>query len=199
MTKEIRLINAMLATTGTAPLAASDIRHPNYVKARNTLDDVLEQFSSMELWFNTSLRTLEPNTDNKILVPEGTMTCDPTDTSLDYSVRGRYLFDNKNYTYEIECPVECIVIVQLPLEDLPPTAYQYLRALARYEFFLDQDGATAKLDRYKEAKQKAEVRLIEENIKLADSNFFNSPAYIYFRTRRNSGSSTYSSSVLGRP
>jgi len=174
----------MLATTGTAQLSASDTRHPSYQKADDILRDVLEEFSTMELWFNTSLRTLQPNTDGKVLIPSNTITCDPVDTTKNYVIRGQYLWDNGKYTDEINESVECIVIVELDVDDLPPSAYQFIRAKARYEYYLDSDGSKSKLDNYSYLAQVKADELAIQNIRLQDINFFNSAAFIDFVTRR---------------
>lgn len=184
MSKTIRLINSMLATTGTAALSASDTRHPSYVKANAILTDMVEEFSSMEMWYNTSIRTLRPNAEGKILIPANTITCDPTSASKKYSIRGQYLFDNDEYTSNIGYAVECIVIEEIKVADLPPAAYQYLRARCRYEYFLDQDGGERKLRNYAGQYQQKFSELVAMNMKLMDVNFFNSPAYLNFIIRR---------------
>lgn len=195
MTTRIRLINAMLATTGTAALSASDSRHPSYIKADAILTDVLEEFSTKSLWFNTSIITLRPNTDNKILVPSNALTCDPVDRCKNYSIRGQYLFDNDRLSFVIEQPVECILITEAAIEDLPPTAYQFIRAKARYEYYLDADGGQRKVDNYRSLYESKEYELINMNIKMQDSNWFTSPAYTSFITRRvgRGGRGTYAS------
>jgi hypothetical protein len=184
MTTRIRLINAMLATTGTAALSASDSRHPSYIKANNILEDVLEEFSTMSLWFNTSITTLLPNTDGRVLVPANTLTCDPVDGQNNYAIRGQYLFDTDNNTSIINKEVQCILVTQLDLSDLPPTAYQFIRAKARYEYFLDADGGQRKLDNYRALAEAKEYALINMNIKMQDTNWFSSPAYTAFINRR---------------
>lgn len=185
MTTQIRLINNMLATTGTARLASSDTSHPNYVTANAVLTDILEEFSTMELWFNTSIRTLSPNTDNKVPVPDGTISCDPVDGSKRYSVRGQYLFDNTNYTDIIKEAVKCVVIRSVPVAELPRIAFQYVNAVCRYRYYLDADGGARKLASYEAEVDKAYVKLVANNMKLMDENYFNSAAALSFHARRN--------------
>ena len=174
----------MLATTGTAPLSTQDTQHPSYIRANNLLTDVLEEFSTTSLWFNTSIRTFNPNDEGKILIPSNAITCDPTDQFRQYSIRGQYLFDNDRYTDVIGEPVECILIYELTTEEMPPAAYQYIRAKARYEYFLDADGAGLKLQSYQRMYEKRYMDLVAMNIKMQDSNFFTSPAYYSFMYRR---------------
>lgn len=189
----------MLATTGTAPLSTSDTAHPSYRKASALLTDVLEEFHSMEMWFNTHLRTLQPNTDGRVLVPANTITCDPVDICKNYSIRGQYLFDNENFTFTINEPVECIVITDVPVQELPTAAYQYVRAKARYEYFLDEDGSTTKLQNYLGMYQQKMQDLVTTNLKLQDVNFFNSQAFLSFIVRRRGigGRGEYSGRDIG--
>ena len=148
MTTRLDLINSMLATTGTARLAAADVTHPNYITADLILNDVVEEFSSKPLWFNTTYRTLTPNADGKIVVPSNALTCDPADASKDYAIRGQYLFDNGNYTFDIGEPVACVIVAELELTDMPPIAIQFVRAKARLMYYVDQDGSGNKLQMY---------------------------------------------------
>ncbi len=184
MSVRLDIINSMLATTGTAKLAASDVGHPDYVAADQILDYVLDEFSGRALWFNHSCRTLAPNTDNRIVVPSNSVACDPSDTSLNYVQRGQYLFDMNNYTFDIESAVECIIQTAIDLEDMPPVAIQYIRASARFQYFVDKDGSRQKVEVYAQALSRYEEGLVAMNMKHSDVNFFKGAGYQDFITRR---------------
>lgn len=184
MTTRLDLINSMLATTGTARLAAADVTHPNYITADLILNDVIEEFSSKPLWFNTTYRTLIPNIDGKIVVPNNALTCDPADASKDYAIRGQYLFDNGNYTFLISEPVACVIVAELELTDMPPIAIQFVRAKARLMYYVDQDGSGNKLQLYSQNVAEKELELITLNMKNTDANFFAGKGYANFATRR---------------
>lgn len=191
MSLRLDLINSMLATTGTAKLSAEDVSHPNYVTADSILSDIIEEFSSRPLWFNTTRRTLAPDTDGKVLVPSNALSCDPVDGALDYAIRGQYLFDLSNYTFTIGVAVPCEIIAELDLEDMPPIARQFVRAHARLQYYIDQDGSGAKVKLYTDAFARKEQELVLINMKHTDANFFNGKAYASFSTRR----SAYQSSI----
>ncbi len=184
MTVRLDIINSMLATTGTAKLSAEDISHPDYVQADRLLDDILEEFAARPLWFNTVIRTLMPNGDDKIVVPNNTLSCDPVDQRLDYAVRGQYLFDLGNYTFSIPTAVECVLQMQVALEEMPPIALQFIRAMARFYYFVDKDGSTQKAQLYAGLSEKAENDLVRVNMKHTDANFFRGAGYTHFITRR---------------
>jgi hypothetical protein len=184
MTLKLDLINSMLATTGTAALTAADETHPTYQEAERVLADVIEEFNSRPLWFNTSRRTLSPGLDGKILVPSNALSCDPDDAALDYAIRGQYLFDLGNFTDLISTAVACTIVANVDLEDMPPIARQFVRAQARLYFYVDQDGGGNKLKVYTEQFSRKEAELVIINMKHTDANFFNGKAYASYATRR---------------
>ena len=184
MSVRLELINSMLSTTGTARLSAEDVSHPNYVTADSILSDVIEEFSSRPLWFNTTRRTLAPNVDGRVLVPSNALSCDPVDAKLDYAIRGQYLFDLGNYTDIIGASVDCEIIAELDLEDMPPIARQFVRAHARLQYYIDQDGSGDKVKLYANAVGRKEDELVLINMKHTDANFFSGKSYASFATRR---------------
>lgn len=191
MSIRLDLINSMLATTGTAKLSAADETHPSYIAADAVLSEIIEEFSSKELWFNTTYRTLTPNTDNRVVVPSNALSCDPVDNKLDYAIRGQYLFDLGNYSFDITEAVACIIVTEMALEDMPPIAIQFIRAQARMYFYVDQEGTGSKLEIYSNKVAMKEQELITINMKHTDSNFFSGKAYASFSTRRSAHSLPY--------
>ncbi len=190
MSIRLDLINSMLATTGTAKLSAADSTHPSYVIADAVLSEVIEEFSSRELWFNTAIRSLAPNVDNRVVVPGNALSCDPVDASLDYAVRGQYLFDLGNYTFDITAAVKCVIVTEMTLEDMPPIAIQFIRAHARLQYYVDQEGSGPKMQAYQQKTFQKDSELITLNMKHTDANFFNGKAYASFSTRRSATHST---------
>jgi hypothetical protein len=184
MTIRLDLINSMLATTGTAKLSSEDTTHPAYVTADFVLSTVIEEFSSKPMWFNTTRRTLSPNTDGRIVVPGNALSCDPDDITKDYAIRGQYLFDNGNYTDIIGTEVAVVIVAELPLEDMPPIALQFIRAHARLYYYTDVDGTSNKIKMYADAFAIKERELITLNMKHTDSNFFRGRGYASFAHRR---------------
>jgi hypothetical protein len=184
MSLELTIINSMLSTTGTANLTAEDTSHPNYVTAKALLREVIQEFSSKPLWFNTTYRTLQPNTEGRIIVPSNALSCDPVDAALDYCVRGQYLFDNGNYTNVIGTAVDVIIVAEIPIEDMPPIVIQFIRKKARLEYFVDQDGSANKVKLYADEFYRTERDLVIMNMKHTGANFFKGKAYASFTTRR---------------
>ena len=186
MTQKIEVINSMLSTTGTVQLSAADSTHPEYIRADNILNAMLEEFCSEQMWFNTFTRTFSADVDGRVVVPSDILWVRTTDRSLNYAIRGQYLFDNEGYTdiIGVDAEVEVVTIRNTPLEEMPPAAVQYIRALARHEYFVDRDGDALKSRMYADKLAKQSIKLAELNTKLQNLNFFDGPAAAGFYTRR---------------
>lgn len=187
-TIRLDLINSMLRTIGTSPLATSDTQHPDYITADAVLVEVIEDFSGKPLWFNTSTRVLYKDTEGKVAVPNDTISCDPIDQTKNLVVRDRYLFDIDKRTYVLDEDVECFIQSELELSDMPKEAIKYIRHEARLRFFSDEDGGAAKMQRYTQAAFKAEMELDVVNIARMDLNWFRSRGAQDFFTARSSSS-----------
>lgn len=172
MLTEIEIINAMLASTGTAPLTSNDTSHPFYIKARNKLTYVNRQIQAKGWWFNRTHITLPPNVSGEVILPSNTLHADPVDTTLDLVVRAGKLYDLANRTHVISKDVEIVFVELVDIEDLPPTVGEYLMARAVYEFYRDEDGNQPKLGTYNQARIDAFVLFKGEHLRNADVNYF---------------------------
>ena len=188
MTVRLDIINSMLATTGTSALSTEDTQHPDYIDASLTLDNVLAEFGSFPMWFNSYVRTLAANVSGEIVPPSDAMTCEPTDSSKNYFIKGNRLFNSDDFTFNIGADTECRIVTNVPLDEMPPAAVQYVRAQARLDFFVDQDGSEKKATLLARKAQDAMVRMDQINLRQHDINFFNGNAAANFYTRRSPNS-----------
>jgi hypothetical protein len=179
----ISLINSMLRTIGTSPLSGEDTEHPDYITANDVLAEVIEDVSSMPLWFNNSMAVLLQDNDGRLVVPNNAISCDPVD-GANLVVRDRYLFDVDKRTNVISRDVQCYIHYEVDLADMPREAIKFIRAAARYKFYLDEDGGAQKLRTYAANAYEAQVKLDAVNIARMDINFFHSRAAQTFFTRR---------------
>jgi len=188
MLTELEIINAMLASTGTAPLTTNDTQHPFYVKAGYKLSIVNHAIQSKGWWFNKTTRTLNPDANGEIVLPSNTMHADPVDRRDRLTIRGTRLYDLKNATYSLNRSVELVFVDLVPIIDLPPTAGEYLTSRAVYEFYRDEDGNQPKLGEYKQARDNAWVEFKAEHLRNADVNYFDGASFAQMqrgvRTRR---------------
>jgi hypothetical protein len=179
----LSLINSMLRTIGSSPLAGEDVSHPDYITADAIITEVIEDFSSKPLWFNNGIETLSQTTDGKVPVPTNTVSADPTDGS-NFAVRNGYLYNVDKRTDIINKDVECYVHRELELQDMPKEFIKFLRAECRFRFYADEDGGQMKLNVYGQKAMQAEIDLNVVNIARMDINFFASGSGRSFFTPR---------------
>lgn len=187
---ELDIINSMLAQVGEAPVTSAESLHPSVVSAKNVLKNVNAAEQGKGWYFNTERnRVLLPNTTGEILIPTGTLVLDSEDADDKLIMRGRVLYDNKNFTTIINRPVKVMRIVRVDYEDLPPTAAEYIRAQAAYKFFVEEDGEGNKYAALLNDVQMAYARLNAEHIRIVGSNALVAPRvrealYPYVTRRR---------------
>lgn len=172
MLTELDIINDMLASTGTAPLTSNDYRHPAYKKANQKLERVMLKVQAKGWWFNKSKRTFKINSDGEIILPSNTLHADPVRKSDNYIVRRGKLFQPDLRSFVFDGDVQVWFVENLSIDDMPPTAAEYIRAKAVYDYYLDAGGTEPKLSKYENAKMEAWVDFKDEHLKNADLNFF---------------------------
>ena len=79
---------------------------------------------------------LDRNLDGEILLPENTLSFEPTGESeqLNLAQRGSRLYDRSNSTYVFEEDVYVSISLALAFEDLPQPARWYITMLASYDY-----------------------------------------------------------------
>ena len=172
MLTELQIINAMLAATGTAPLTVNDQLHPFYIKALNKLDMVMTEVQGRGWWFNKAVRHLRQDVNGEIVLPSNTLHCDPVDRQDKLVMRGSKMFDLEEATFTINRDIRVVFVDLVPVLELPPTAVEYIKARAVYEFYRDEDGSQPKLGEYKMARDEAWVTMKGEHLRNADVNHF---------------------------
>lgn len=177
MLTELEIINEMLVSTGTAPLTTNDTQHPFYVKADQKLASINRRVQSKGWWFNRSRRTLNPDVNGRVIIPNNTLHADPADRTDHLAVRGTRLYDLNGNTDVLSRPVEVIFVELVPVIDLPPTAGEYLTARAVYEFYRDNDGIQPKLGDYRAQRDEAWIAMKAEHLRNADVNYFDGASF----------------------
>lgn len=176
MLSELDIINDMLRATGTTRLTAQDTVHPSYQKALDTLERISQSIQARGLWFNTTYQELSPTSSGEIIVPQDTLHCDPVDITKNYSLRRRRLFNLSTQSFNFDEAEMFKIVRALDLEEMPFCALDYIRARAKYEFYIDEDGGEPKLTRYMNERDEAWTKLYSEDLKNRDVNYLNSIA-----------------------
>ncbi len=178
---KLDVINSMLATIGMDALTANDTQHPSYKKALRVFDNINIEWQGKGWWFNTTTPTIVPTTNNELVYSIDALHVDPMDTSKNYVMRGTKLYDMDNDTGTITDSAQCWMVRLKDFSDLPPVAAAYLRAQARFEFYLDEEGGEPKLKTYQSAAALAWNFFQVEHLKNADVNMFRGGHGLWWR------------------
>ena len=179
---KLDVINSMVATIGMDALTANDTQHPSYKKALAIYNNINIEWQGKGWWFNTTTPILTPTGNSELVFAIDTLHCDPLRTDFNYVMRGLKLYDMDNETFTITESPEVWMVKLIDHTDLPPVAAAYLRARARFEFYLDEDGADPKLKTYERQVVSAWNFFQTEHLKNADVNMFKGGHGLWFRT-----------------
>jgi hypothetical protein len=169
-------INSVLAALGQRPVTDPDSSHPSVIAARARIERVSKKLQSSGHWFNTNTNdTLAADVDGKVLLPENTLSAVPTDARLEYTQRGRYLYDNVNNTFVIGASVSCTLILLLDFSDLPEPAAWYITCTAIRDEQVDKVGDAQKDQKLAQDVFVARSDFQADNIKKMNLNAMNSP------------------------
>lgn len=151
-TTELEAVNVMLSNIGESPVnTLEDDNVIDATVARTILKSISREVQALGWNFNTDIGyTITKDNENKFPVPANTARIDTVDTTntssgTDFNVtlRGKYLYDRKNNTFNIDTDsVSVDLVVLLDFEDLPETARRYITLRASRIFQERHLGAT---------------------------------------------------------
>lgn len=174
----------MLATIGERAQVSLETRHPSVVQAVAVLESNDYDFQGRGWWFNkeVNVRLMPDANSGEIRIPAESMefrlspNCAHARDGGRYVPRGTRLYDTVNHTYNIGAAVSADMTLRVPIENLPPQAFTYLKHLAAQAMYEDEDGDNQKLQRLSERKAFAWQQLQAAQFKAAAPNALHSPA-----------------------
>ena len=184
MYTRLDIINEMIVSTGARPLTAEQTTHPLYLKAEQLLDRVQASVQALGLWFNTEMREIAQQANGEVIVPQTCIRADPVERRYNLTLRGRKLYDLNTGTFQIGEDLRLKMIFNIPLEDMPLSAKEYVRTKAVYEFYLNEDGDRLKVEMYLRAKEAGWKDLYREHIRNLQMNVLDNPFNTFNRIRR---------------
>lgn len=161
MNVELDLTNDMLIAVRGTKVNSIENQHPNVIAARHKLASVNRKVQAIGWWFNTEFAfQLNPNTVQEIVIPSTTLKVKVLSPNYKHLVmRQGKLYDPHKHTYKITEPIIVDLTLQLPLEDLPVSAWSMIGAKATFEFFVDRDGDANLLQVYASAVSETNITL----------------------------------------
>jgi len=173
---ELEAVNTMLQVIGEQPvnsLTTSGLTEATL--ARQTLHRVSRQVQNMGLHCNTEEEyPLAPLESGEVHVPSNTLSMDPTDTSLDYILRGTRVYDRENHTYIFDSSIDVDIKFFLEFEELPQVVRDYIVIRAAREFLADVIGSVDNDQKYLEREAKALAAMTREELMNRDDNMLSS-------------------------
>ena len=129
-TTELEAVNTMLRYTGESPVnVITGTGLPVHVTiAVAVLADISREVQ-LEGWhFNTAPKvTLSPDgSTKKIAIATDIVKIDANDKTKDVVIRGAFLYDRENATFEFDADIELNTVSLLDFTDLPESARRYI-------------------------------------------------------------------------
>lgn len=191
MTTRLEILNAMLGVNGEAPVTSVTSNDPSAIQANNALTRIDRKVQSRGWYFNKEDILLSPNLAGQIVLPQNTLAADPVDPRSTYVKRGTVLYDRKLNTTVIDQDVNCTLILQLDIEELPETAAAYIMDKAVKEYYTDDDGDEQKIRHLERREAESYAFLQREQLANEDVNIRQSQLGLKLLKNTRGASSTY--------
>lgn len=137
--KLLDAVNIILRRIGEAEVTGLQVPYPTVTLARAALEQVRIDLLVEGWYFNTfQWRNLLPNQWGRIEVPTEVLVVYPHSTK--YIHAGKYIRHAETGEH-VDTAVVAKVIVDVPFEELPVTAQQYIAARAAYDVYTQDFGA----------------------------------------------------------
>ncbi len=176
------VVNACLDTMGETPLNALDLDHPFVAAALNKQNEANTLEQTRGWWFNTDAVALTPDvTTGYVYLPADTLDLRPPFPAL--TQRGRRMYDRTHSTFDLRAlaaqaggTFDCVVVREIPFDDLPVLAQHLVKCRAALSFQASFDGDGAKYGKIGGEYQQVFNLLSSENIRNEKVNFTFTPS-----------------------
>lgn len=137
MTTKLEAINTMLSCVGQSPLKTLEGTKSSFtIAAEQILDEECKRVLLTGWDFNTDVNyQLTPDVNKHIKITEDMLLVQHRENHRNrYVVRYSKIYDKLKHSYEIDRPLLCKVIWDLPFEELPENFKTYIKMSAAYKF-----------------------------------------------------------------
>jgi hypothetical protein len=168
---ELDIVNACLKSMGEAPINSTSSGSPIVQAALESLYRAHQQEQAIGWYFNTESVSLNANTDQQYQAPADTLSLSTDANPPWLSLRGSRLYDNRNATwYTGTKPIVVRLVRLISLPELSYNAASLIMASAVLDFQDSFDADELKINKAKEAYQKAYTILNAEHIRSVGAN-----------------------------
>lgn len=172
---DLEAVNSILASIGESPISTlEDTGVVDAAMALRTLREVNREVQGRGWHFNMDEDyPLAPTFPEGVIeVPRNSIRTEPSDPTarLDFTVRGRKLYDKRHHTYQFKETVKVKIVTLLPFEDIPQFARNYISIRAG-RIFQQNTVGSPELSSFKNVDEaRALVQLKEAEAETADYN-----------------------------
>jgi hypothetical protein len=169
-------VNEMLEASGEQPVATLVSDGTNDVSlAESVLDKEILKIQSRGLSFNTEVKKLYKDANNKISLSDNILDLVPWNGNLhcDYVQRGKFLYDNYNnrFTFPDDEYVELKITYKLDFEDIPTAIQEWIMASAARNYQM-QTQRSREMDAFlAERLQRAQARAKAYDARSRNANY----------------------------
>lgn len=165
-------INEILLNLNELPLDVSDNVKDIQIAVivNKELEIARKKILAQGWFFNKMDRTLYPNTNNYIIIPETFLSVDGGSNEPDLIVRDWKLFDKSKMSYIFTEEKECIVTEDISFDDIPFVFADYIVQVASLRAYINIIGNTEDIRVRHEQVQLARVAALREDANNRDSN-----------------------------
>lgn len=168
-------INEILLSLNELPLdiedAVEDIQVAVIVDKQ--LDITKRKILASGWFFNTTVITLVPNTEEYIVIPQSFLSVDGT-TDKNLTVRDWKLFDKEKLTYKFEDSQECNVIEDISFDDIPFMTADYIVQVASLQSYINIIGNTEDIAVRNQMVAMSRIEALREDANNIDGNLLGS-------------------------
>lgn len=184
--EKLEAINYVLSMLGdTDYLEAADLvdPHPDVAAAITRIDEATTTLLTRGWYFNTVQRTYTPDAMTNQITVTDVIKVLPGYTDKAITVKNSLLYIPADDTDEFSADLTVCVVLDLPFEDLPQTAAEFVKQKASQTAVKIELEDIAKADVINEELMTAWTSLLQEQAEQTRLNKFNSPGVLRARSR----------------
>ncbi len=202
MITKLDVVNHMLAAVGIAKVNTLETQDDDVLQVIASLDSTDVDFQSTGWWFNKEHNvTLVVDNNGEITLPQDALEVVITHENqqvrtpankMRYVSRGGKLYDSILHTHTINQTIYADIVTQIDIADMPAVASSYLKHIATWTFFVNDDGDITKSKELEKLMTQAWGRLQAAKLKALATNALDSPfaAQLNYRIRQSGAGAT---------
>lgn len=184
LTTKLEAVNEVLAGIGESPVSSLSSGFTTASTAEQKLNSVSKAVQETGWFFNTETELeLLPDSNGNIYLPSNTLRADEHEKGGTLVQRGLRLYDNKKHSYRFTQPVKIDVVVELPWDELPQAAREYIQYRTKRLFQADYMGEINLMKAQSEEEAAALYRLKQADSESGDFNIFDNYDLAFWHQR----------------